>query len=784
MVGFEDMGSVHICHTVILILGIATNGDLSHQDFICCGIVLILSDWGSIPVLIKACLTAPMSGYRHFDQENYFMLHSDEMKVFFSAMDNVVLDHFMRLLILNCAAYFFPSPIGAICERLKIHIIVAFLSSFTLLPVLTRINFANSRRNSGFFNFRLSRFIVKESNRTRPEADAAPPNSSSSAFQPVYSGLRQTVHLLVSVEFVVVNLFCSLYSLLRALVLTEFDFWDGKFAISSLWILFGSSLICLTFYHLLKHFLSQNCAYDMCAGRMSRRVRHLTKTEPYEPPPTSAGANVNLLEKYCEVHHSEVKNETVDEDTSPIVPESPKPACAVNSRADEADAISAMSDAEILRMVREGRLKTRELETAVKSLPRAVSLRRQDLASRLTNPLSVNDIPYLNYDYRAVMGQCCEEVIGYIPIPLGKVGPLLLDGKEHYVPMATTEGCLVASTNRGCRALFLAGGVKTALFRDQMTRAPVVFFPSVAEVVKCITWIESSEGFQILRKAFNETSSHADLISVFPNPAGRYLHLRFAARTGEAMGMNMVSKGTERAIRCLNNYFPRMQLISLSGNMCTDKKPATINQIMGRGKSVLAEARIPSRVVAKILHTDAKQLARLTQIKNGTGSAMAGSPGMGSANAHAANLVAAVFAATGQDLAQVVDSSACMTQLEAEPDGSLYVSVTMPCIEVGTVGGGTRLPAQRGCLDMLDLQVERPSEHLARLIAGMVLAGEISLLAALATNDLVQAHMQLNRAAVAVAVATAGNPSTEVASVVENGDVHTTFSRNADHFAM
>ncbi|VDO02858.1 unnamed protein product, partial [Rodentolepis nana] len=104
----------------------------------------------------------------------------------------------------------------------------------------------------------------------------------------------------------------------------------------------------------------------------------------------------------------------------------------------------------------------------------------------------------------------------------------------------------------------------------------------------------------------------------------------------------------------------------------------------------------------------------------------------------------------------VVDSSACMTQLEAEPDGSLYVSVTMPCIEVGTVGGGTRLPAQRGCLDMLDLQVERPSEHLARLIAGVVLAGEISLLAALATNDLVQAHMQLNRAAVAVAVATAG----------------------------
>ncbi|VDO04862.1 unnamed protein product [Rodentolepis nana] len=444
---------------------IASYGELSHQDVICCGIVLILSDWGSIPVLIKVCLTAPMSGYKHFDQENYFMLHSDEIKVFFSTMDNVVLDHFMRLLLLNCSTYFLPSPIGAICERLKTHLIIAFLSSFTLLPVLTRINFANTPQNSGFFNFRLSRFVVKESNRRRLESDTVPPTSSSSAFQPVYSGLRQTVHLLISVVLVVVNLFCSLCSLFRALALSEFDLGDGKFAISSLWILVGSSLICLTFYYLLKHFLSQNGTNDLCARRISRRERRLTKSELYELPPIGIEANVNPLEKHCDVHHSEVKIDPVDMDALPIVPKLPKPACAVKSRADEADAISAMSDAEILRMVSEGRLKTRELETAVKSLPRAVSLRRQDLASRLANPLAVNDIPYINYDYRAVMGQCCEEVIGYIPIPLGKVGPLLLDGKEHYVPMATTEGCLVASTNRGCRALFLAGGVKTALFR-------------------------------------------------------------------------------------------------------------------------------------------------------------------------------------------------------------------------------------------------------------------------------------------------------------------------------
>ncbi|BHF74829.1 3-hydroxy-3-methylglutaryl-coenzyme A reductase [Sparganum proliferum] len=192
-----------------------------------------------------------------------------------------------------------------------------------------------------------------------------------------------------------------------------------------------------------------------------------------------------------------------------------------------------------------------------------------------------------------------------------------------------------------------------------------------------------------------------------------------------------------------------MQVVSLSGNMCTDKKPAAINHILGRGKSVLAEAHVPDSVVASVLHTNASTLANLARVKNWTGSAMAGSPGMAGCNAHAANLVAALFASTGQDLAQVVDSSACITQLEVEPSGGLYISVTMPCLEVGTVGGGTRLPAQRACIEMLDLSLERPSEHLARLLAGVVVAGELSLLAALATNDLVEAHMRLNRASAA-----------------------------------
>ncbi|KAL3311112.1 3-hydroxy-3-methylglutaryl-coenzyme A reductase [Cichlidogyrus casuarinus] len=216
------------------------------------------------------------------------------------------------------------------------------------------------------------------------------------------------------------------------------------------------------------------------------------------------------------------------------------------------------------------------------------------------------------------------------------------------------------------------------------------------------------------------------------------------------MGMNMVTKATESALRMLRKEFPRVRVISLSGNMCSDKKPSSINYILGRGKSVLAEVRIPEDILQASLKTTPQRLARLALSKNFAGSAMACSPGMAGCNAHAANIVAAVFAATGQDLAQVVDSSACLTmfeQEETEKGSVLIASVTMPCLEVGVIGGGTRLPAQQACINLMDLDLESPSEHFARLLAALVLAGELSLMAALDTSDLVSAHMKLNRAA-------------------------------------
>jgi len=224
--------------------------------------------------------------------------------------------------------------------------------------------------------------------------------------------------------------------------------------------------------------------------------------------------------------------------------------------------------------------------------------------------------------------------------------------------------------------------------------------------------------------------------------------MRFSCFTGDAMGMNMVSKGVQNVLEFLQNEFPDMDVISVSGNFCADKKPAAVNWIEGRGKSVVCEAIISEAVVSKVLKTTVPALLELNMLKNLTGSALAGA--MGGFNAHASNIVSAVFIATGQDPAQNIESSHCITMMEASGK-DLHVSVTMPCIEVGTVGGGTQLASQAACLNMLGVKganAKSPganAQRLATIVAGAVLAGELSLMSALAAGQLVKSHMKYNR---------------------------------------
>lgn len=438
---------------------------------------------------------------------------------------------------------------------------------------------------------------------------------------------------------------------------------------------------------------------------------------------------------------------------------------------------SRLTNDQMVQVVEAGIVQSYALEKTFgpECLERAVEVRRLVVGraqerhkhastSGVTSPCldtSFEGVPYTSYDYSKVLGACCENVIGYIPIPLGVAGPLLLDDAYTYIPMATAEGTLVASTSRGCKALNSAGGVTTVLTQDVMTRGPAIAFPSIKSAARAKAWLDSDQGYKIVKTAFESTSRFARLERVKSVMAGRTLYARFATRTGDAMGMNMISKGVEKALSVMATTFPEMEVLALSGNYCTDKKPAAINWIEGRGKSVVAEAVIKGDVVKSVLKTTVAALVNLNEKKNLVGSAMAGS--IGGFNAHAANILTAIFLATGQDPAQNVESSNCITLMEAINDGQdLLITVTMPSIEVGTVGGGTVLTPQGSTLKFLGMQGAHPTtpgmnaQALARLIAGAVMAGELSLMSALAAGHLIRAHMSMNRTPVSSRPTTPG----------------------------
>jgi hydroxymethylglutaryl-CoA reductase (NADPH) len=406
-------------------------------------------------------------------------------------------------------------------------------------------------------------------------------------------------------------------------------------------------------------------------------------------------------------------------------------------------------------------MKDHELEKRLQDTHRAVVVRRIVMEAKLcglpgtgggTASSVLANLPHEpSLDYSRVYGANCEIVVGYVPIPVGLIGPLLLNGEVVYVPMATTEGCLVASTNRGAKAITEGGfgGATAEILRDGITRAPCVRMESAQQAARLKKWCEEAPNFALLKQAFESTTSFGKLKSCNPTVAGKNVYLRLVCASGDAMGMNMVSKGSLAVIELLQKEFPSLSLVALSGNMCTDKKAAATNWLEGRGKSVVVEAIISKDVVRQTLKTTVKAIVDTNLHKNLIGSAMAGT--IGGFNAHASNIVTAVFLATGQDPAQNVESSNCITLLEETDAGDLWISCTMPSLEVGTVGGGTSLAAQAACLSVVGCKggsTEEPgrnAQKLAQVVAAATMAGELSLLSALAANTLVAAHMQHNR---------------------------------------
>lgn len=335
-----------------------------------------------------------------------------------------------------------------------------------------------------------------------------------------------------------------------------------------------------------------------------------------------------------------------------------------------------------------------------------------------------------------------ENPIGFAQVPLGVAGPMLLHGQHargvFYVPMATTEGALIRSYERGMMALTRAGGVQTALLLDRNQTAPSFFFPDIESAAAFEPWVRGQ--FEDLRIAASATTRHGQLIDLHFYQVGRQVIVNFGFSTGDAHGMNMIVKATDAICRWIKeNYRPGCTYFLFSG-MCSEKRASGFVASRGKGKRVTAGALLPAAIIKSYLHTTADQLFRVWQ-STVMGHLQAGAIGY---SAHAANGLTALFIATGQDVANIPNSAIAFTSFEPHPEG-LYVSTTLPALTIATIGGGTGLGTQREALSIMDCAGSGKARKLAEIAAGMVLAGEISMGAAIASHEFVAAHEHYGR---------------------------------------
>jgi len=415
---------------------------------------------------------------------------------------------------------------------------------------------------------------------------------------------------------------------------------------------------------------------------------------------------------------------------------------------------------DVLKQLLSGKLKMHELDIPAEE---AIKVRREFIEKK-TNA-SLKAMAVYSFDIESVSTRNTENIIGAIQVPVGVAGPLKAAGEfakgEFYVPLATTEGALVASVNRGSSAISNSGGATVRIVSNKMTRAPLFKSNGIKHSLEIKEWVDSH--FDELKKIAESTTKFGELTGARTWIAGKNVYIRFEFDSKDAMGMNMITIASDAMSKVIEEK-TKAKFLSISGNMCIDKKPSAMNLIEGRGKTVLAEATIKRNIVEEVLKTTPEEIVDLNYRKNLVGSAMAGSLGF---NAHAANIIAAIYIACGQDPAHVVDGSVSITTAELEgkdfeaggpqklraseakrPD--LYLSVYISSLNVGTVGGGTALATQKEALSIMGCAGAgtKPGENskkFAEIIAAAVLAGELSILAAQAAGQMTRAHVKLGR---------------------------------------
>lgn len=367
--------------------------------------------------------------------------------------------------------------------------------------------------------------------------------------------------------------------------------------------------------------------------------------------------------------------------------------------------------------------------------------KRQSFVEQFTKQ-KLEHITHYSFDPHVTKGNI-ENFTGVAQVPLGFAGPLRVNGEyargDFLVPMATTEGTLVASYNRGMKLLNLCGGVKCSIIGDAMQRAPVFVFEDARQGRDFALWVQANIGK--IREEAEATSRIAKLLDIDTYLASKFVYLRFNFTTGDAAGQNMVGRATFAACSWIMDHYSGIQHFYLESNFATDKKASQINIMRTRGKRVTAEAVIKRDILIQHMRVEPESLVYHYGVAN-VGSILSGANNNG---LHSANAITAIFIATGQDVANVAESSAGILYAELTPERDFYMSITIPSLIVATYGGGTSLPTQRECLEMLDAYGKDKVTKLAEIIAGVVLAGELSLGSAISSSDWVSSHEQYGR---------------------------------------